>query len=384
MSDHSSDRYSALIESLYDAVGDNQAWSGMAPRIASALDSISVVLKIHHTQGKVQMIETTDNFEITSKDPDWAEYWHRNDLWVIRAQEIGISKILTSQSLTPDPEFGKSAFYHDWCRKLGVYHMVGSLFPIASEGIGAIGIHRARQDPAYSESECRHFADFLAHLQRAFRLHCRLSGLAQTRAAAFAALDNIGIGYALVDRKGRLIFANGQCETILRSTKTIKISNGAMTSSDPILANRLRQLIHGACQLADGKVVKPEATVVITRPERLPITISTAPLPLNWHFEVPHQPCAIMFLCDPEIPTLGPVSLQDQYGLTRTEAAVALELAKGKSLSQIAISFGIGLGTVRSHLKKILSKTGTSRQAEVVTLILRNAAGFAHINPTKS
>lgn len=49
---------------------------------------------------------------------------------------------------------------------------------------------------------------------------------------------------------------------------------------------------------------------------------------------------------------------------------VATLLAQGRSPAQIAGKLGIGLGTVREHLKRALAKTGTHRQANLVHLLL--------------
>lgn len=59
------------------------------------------------------------------------------------------------------------------------------------------------------------------------------------------------------------------------------------------------------------------------------------------------------------------------FGLTRTEARLAGELAAGVSLDQAAAALGIGHETARSHLKAIFAKTATHRQAELVALISR-------------
>lgn len=75
-----------------------------------------------------------------------------------------------------------------------------------------------------------------------------------------------------------------------------------------------------------------------------------------------------IFIRDPELPITAE-RLCDLFGLTRTEAAVAAALGRGRSLEEIAAGMGIGLGTVRSHLKHILAKTGTHRQAEAVALL---------------
>lgn len=68
--------------------------------------------------------------------------------------------------------------------------------------------------------------------------------------------------------------------------------------------------------------------------------------------------------------------LRDLFGFTRMEAVIAADLAGGLSLDAVAARRGIGGATVRSHLKRILAKTGTHRQAEAVALIARSVAGL--------
>lgn len=58
-------------------------------------------------------------------------------------------------------------------------------------------------------------------------------------------------------------------------------------------------------------------------------------------------------------------------GMTPAETRVAAALAQGMQLAQIASSFGISRTTVAFHMRNIFQKTGTSRQAELVALLLR-------------
>jgi DNA-binding CsgD family transcriptional regulator len=64
-------------------------------------------------------------------------------------------------------------------------------------------------------------------------------------------------------------------------------------------------------------------------------------------------------------------ALRRRYGLTRAEAAFALEIVKGGGRRATAERLGITDGTARSHLSKIFDKTGVSRQAELVRLLLQ-------------
>jgi len=66
--------------------------------------------------------------------------------------------------------------------------------------------------------------------------------------------------------------------------------------------------------------------------------------------------------------------LADLFHLTHAECRLAEQLAGGASPEQCALVLGNTLHTVRSQLKSLFRKTGTSRQAELVLLLARLGA----------
>lgn len=70
-------------------------------------------------------------------------------------------------------------------------------------------------------------------------------------------------------------------------------------------------------------------------------------------------------------PPLCQDTLARDFGLTRAEARVALRLADGCQPVHIAVELGIARTTLAFHLRNIFQKTSTSRQAELVALILQ-------------
>jgi DNA-binding CsgD family transcriptional regulator len=62
--------------------------------------------------------------------------------------------------------------------------------------------------------------------------------------------------------------------------------------------------------------------------------------------------------------------LQQRYGLTRMEARVASCFMSGADTNGIAEQLSISIHTARTHLKRILAKTNTSRQAELMRILL--------------
>lgn len=66
----------------------------------------------------------------------------------------------------------------------------------------------------------------------------------------------------------------------------------------------------------------------------------------------------------------SPELLARIYRLTPAAAAVAARLITGLSPEEIATDLGIEVTTVRSHLRQLFDRTGTSRQTELVKRLL--------------
>jgi DNA-binding CsgD family transcriptional regulator len=84
---------------------------------------------------------------------------------------------------------------------------------------------------------------------------------------------------------------------------------------------------------------------------------------------------AAVFACDPET-EVGPTTaaLRELFGLTPAEANLASVLMTGKSLDEARDELQISLNTAKTQLKAIFSKTSTSRQAELLRLLLLSVA----------
>ena len=65
------------------------------------------------------------------------------------------------------------------------------------------------------------------------------------------------------------------------------------------------------------------------------------------------------------------------FGLTARAAAVVCALADGDDSRAIAARLGIGLETVRTHLKQAMQIVGVKRQAELVKAVVSSPAWIA-------
>lgn len=81
-----------------------------------------------------------------------------------------------------------------------------------------------------------------------------------------------------------------------------------------------------------------------------------------------------LHLVDGARPQLDTELLRQMFGLTSAEVRVALLLAQGLSCEDIAHRLRVQSNTVRGHVKQLLAKTHTRRQAQLVGWLWRSAA----------
>lgn len=72
-------------------------------------------------------------------------------------------------------------------------------------------------------------------------------------------------------------------------------------------------------------------------------------------------------------PLVSAATLRTLFALTPAEARLCSSLSSGASLSIVAEELDISVHTARVHLKNILRKTGTRRQAELMRLLCLSA-----------
>jgi DNA-binding CsgD family transcriptional regulator len=64
-------------------------------------------------------------------------------------------------------------------------------------------------------------------------------------------------------------------------------------------------------------------------------------------------------------------ALSDLFGLTATEAKVALCIAGGHDVPSAARQLRVSTNTVHTHMRRVFSKLGVHRQADVVRILMR-------------
>ncbi len=214
---------------------------------------------------------------------------------------------------------------------------------------------------------------FAYHLGTALELGRFRDELATARKQSCETLDRLTIGVVLLGPKGEVLFANAAADSILRRKDGLFVAPDglrAATRSDTVA---LRRLVASAADAqCNNSGEGAGGWLAIERPApRRPYSVFVSPRSAARPPLSHSMGAAVAYVADPDRAIDIPdATLAELYQLTPAESAVVRELVLGRSVEEIAERLGITVLTARTHVKRILSKTGTRRQADVIRLIL--------------
>ena len=360
-----------LIGHVYDAALDERLWGGLASEIGAAFDAPGTAV-FTVGGGPTEYLSATENHQIMRAA--YEEHFHKVDPFVKAGIFSKPYECFVNQEILSDREYFETELYQDFCRHVDVFHVLGSVAPVDDEKFAAIGIHRPQHSAAFDEGDKLAGTLLLPHLVRAFQIRCRLAESETTQYAALDGLRRTGTAILIVLSDGQILYANDEAERLLRERSVLSVHNGRVAATSRKAGDQLAALIRAAVNTAGGLAASSGGAIAIERDGGLPLTLLVAPFrPVREGFG-PAVPAAVVFIRDSERATPMTQALQGLFGLTVAEACIAGLLAQGYSTDDIARSQRITPNTVRVHLKSTFAKTGTTRQAQLVALILRSVA----------
>jgi DNA-binding CsgD family transcriptional regulator len=218
------------------------------------------------------------------------------------------------------------------------------------------------------------------HVRVAQQLRRKLGALGATRAATAAILNRLPIALLLVDAHGRVLLSNTWAARLAEHGDAIAVSGHHLTAATPELTRRLQATIRSVtADGADGQKRQAEAALVVPRTNGLgPMHVLAAAItPQDDLSGVEPRAAAAVFICDPDCDLCADTDrLQRLFALTAGETRVAVGLANGSSVNDLAGKLNLSRNTVRWHVKHVLQKAGVKTQAQFVRIVHRSLAGL--------
>ena len=358
------DSLAKLIEMAYDAAGDAAKWEVFLAAYTQRVHAVRGSLVLYPASGQAGSFSCFHGWS-GSELAYYREHYATQDAWNQGARAFPEGAVGRDTDLCPREVSEACLAYREFYAPRGMAHGMGATILVSDGGKSLIIVMRGPDLGPFGDPQLALTRSLLPHLRRAAILHGEISSLRSQLSVFTAHLDRYPQPFLLVGSECQALFANHAAQALLNQHRGLWIG-GEGVSSNPELRKALRQMIAKPSERFRSLQIPNESdgrskSVLITRVQQ------TGAVPLGTS-----QPALAIVIVDPEQGLgLDSALLHELFSITPAEAKILARLVAGRSFDEIATETGIAIGTVRTHVKRIFAKTGTTRQGELISLILR-------------
>jgi DNA-binding CsgD family transcriptional regulator/PAS domain-containing protein len=296
--------------------------------------------------------------------------WHKRNVYGSRCP-IRAGAIVLGQDIVPQAELVRSAMYREYLAPRAIQEILRLDVLHADDRSLSISLGRPWSSGAFTKDELQFVHIVMPHLQHAATVQARLGDASALARSALDALETAQAPVFVLDRRGRVVHASIEAERLLCESDGLIAGANGLRAATPTHSGRLAALVGRAAGSNGAPVVS--GTLRLPRPSGKPdLTLVAMPLSPRASLPLAHRPAVVLQVTDPLArPTPNRALLAEAFELTPAEADLAADLLCGLGVREIAARRERSIATVRTHLASVLAKTGTSRQSELVRLLMR-------------
>lgn len=356
---------SELIGQIYEAAIEPAKWEAFLKRAAELFGSHTA--NIHFQDTSSLAVASVLNMDPVFMDA-YRDHFGAMNPFMKRTDVQQEGRAYVRRELIDTESLVRTEFYNDWARPQGFHDFVCGTMVRRGPMAGNITFwRRATADPC-DEQEIRTLQLLMPHLVRAMQIHRKLAGLERKCEALCNATEAMHQGLVIVDVASKVVTANAAAQRLIGANDGVRVRHGKLETDSPSNTAALRQAIKCAVSCVTGRLASVPDLVIVNRHSRGKLVIWIAPIS-SGAFCGEQDPLVAVFVVDPEAASRSPEKLlRKLFGLTPAESRLANALMKG-DLTSASEEFGISRNTARSQLQSIFSKTGTSKQGELIRLL---------------
>lgn len=366
---------SSLIGSIYDCALKPDLWPAALQRICAVLEGHSAGIVVLDFQGPGDRLvrdwgPTTMWGERMAGVFDSIKRIHRQFLGM--SGERLAEPILLPRDLAPQVNVFTSPFYTEWAAPQKIHQVMEAVALSEPTRLGLFCITRRQDTGFFTDGQVDLLRHLAPHIRRAITISDLLDLKTVERQAFAAVIDSIRTGICIVGAGGEILHANVAAREMLEKQMPIRAEAGHLRGVDREVTRELLDAIATA-QRDEAGIGANGIGVPLRGAEHHPSVAHVLPLARgDIRTRLVPQALAAVFINGD-----GPASFGDldaiarSFEYTPSETRLAGELMAGRTLAEAASSLGVGESTVRTHLQNVFTKSGVSRQVDLVSLLTR-------------
>ena len=367
------DMFDRILASLYDAMLDDTYWPATSALIDEACGAQGNALMVGEGPpddiralfvGLYYRGERREDLE-----REYLEVYHPIDERVPRIRQLPDSHLVHNPALYTAEELQTSRVYNEILPRLGGQDSLN----VRLDGPDGSHITWGIGDPVtpggWASPQLALIKGLLPHIRQFVRVQQALAKVEARGVSASGLLDTPRIGVLYLDRRGRIVEANDRARALLRRGDGVSDRGGELRARSPADQARLARLVAAALPAAGLAV---SGSMTLRRAVGLPrFVVHATPVGVRQLDFGARRVAALVLIVEPGRQVrLDPGLVATALGLTLTESQLAIWLAEGRNVGDIAVATGRSASSVRWHLKQIYHKQGLVGQADLVRLVL--------------
>ncbi|MEJ8814862.1 helix-turn-helix transcriptional regulator [Variovorax ureilyticus] len=365
---------SDVIGAIYDCALAPERWPATCRMVADLCASTGGGICVHDLQ-QVQ----NDQLFVFGYSPEFLEKLGSQYAESPMAAADVVSNVGDVNSLSREPrQLIESRFYREVLQPFDLADMVW--FPALRTGRRMASLHasRSRERPFYQQHDLQLFRLLSPHVCRALAISDALDIRALHSEMLEKTLDGLSAGVFLTARDGHVVYMNAAAEGQVRAGRSIRLDHQRLSAVNPTARAALAQAMDAAMRsVADPSWKSPSVAI----PDGAGVGVGCGYVATLLPIEngersgilAPFAASVAIFMQDPvQVPLMPGEAFARLHGLTGGELRVLLALSQGLGGMESAAMLGISEPTVRTHLQRIFSKTGTTRQSDLLSLLHRS------------
>ena len=343
-------------EAIYEAFFDDRALGALPVSMAHASDATAAVVQWRHADAAHEILAFS---HYSQRFIDlYASAYVAVDPWVRAAGAAGRpDHVLRLDQYVPESVFEHSRLYQDLIVPLGAdtFHCAAAMFP-TPWGEGMVAVHRGRAAGPFTEDDTRALRAAMPHLRRLVEVRGELAGRRRRSRVARDALDALSLAAIAVAANRRAVQVNIAADAVLQRGDGLRLVGDRLSCDDH--AARLR--LEAAIAAATAKTDPVAASVSLDRQgdQKLAYLLTVTPMVGGGG-----QPLAQIVFRDPDASECSlQARLRARFALSRMEAAIAVEIARGLDLAAVASRRGVRASAIDRPVATLADKLGCVRK----------------------
>lgn len=367
-------KLSELIGMIYDCAIEPDRWSPTLAAICQSIGCGSGFILL------VDLDKSHHKFAYSwGLSPDWQErYFAYSDkltgfysLAFSRQYRLDGEPLIMSRFIDLTGLNGKR-IYEDLRRTLSITDVMQTVVLREARRIAILTASRHQSDGALMDQDAATMRMLAPHVRRAVKIIDILDVHKIEADTLAATLDNFVVGVVIVGERGRILHTNGAAQRMLSAREPIAAIDGILSARNAAANEELSVAIRYARE-EEAQIGSSGLGVPLRCDE--PSVAHVLPLARgNVRTRLMPQATAAVFITRAERESSADIrALARNFDLTAAEIRLLEQLTRNATLADAARKLCISQETARTHLAHIFSKTGVSRQADLLTLVDRLA-----------